>query len=478
MKKKTAQKLSKQQKIQVFLIFVTFLFMSGLVVWLLEKESTNADHFELLSIQILVVSLVCLLISEVAVKVFQLKNYSNLMEKERQNYFEQHLAIDEAAIWAETETDGTIIFANPHFCRISGYSKQELEGTNHRIVKSGIHSPEFYSELWRTISSGKVWRGEICNRAKDGSLYWLNTVLVPIFDNETQKIKKYIGIRFDITAKKQAQQKADFFQNQLFQAQKLDSLGQLTSGIAHDFNNILMGISGYVSLAVMMNEKNENHKRQEKMKTYLDGIENCSEKATDLVSKMLIYCRANDETNPIEIDPADIIFNEVIGMLRSMVSSCIKIDFITGETPKIIVDPTELTQLVTNLIINSRDAIQEGDENTAGMITVTLTFESVENANCLVCGKPFSGSFVNISVCDSGTGIDAEKLPFIFDPFFTTKEVGKGTGLGLSVVSGIVKNASGHILVDSELGKGSCFRLFFPPANSTLTLSNLTPHSR
>ncbi|MGB4497377.1 MAG: ATP-binding protein [Methylococcaceae bacterium] len=464
MKKKTVQKLSKQQKIQVFLIFVTFLLISGLVVWLLEKESTSAGHLELLQIQILVVSLVCLLISEVVVKIFELKNYNDLIEIEKKIYFQQHLAIDEAAIWSETSADGTILFANPHFCRVSGYSKAELEGQNHRIVKSGHHDEEFYKTMWQTISSGIVWRGEICNATKDGRLYWLNSVLVPIFDDDSEKIIKYIGIRFDITEKKRAEEEANRLQKQLFQAQKLDSLGQLTSGIAHDFNNILMGISGYTALVLLLNEKNPHKANQEKMATYLEGITNCSEKASDLVNKMLIYCQQNDEVNAVEIEPLSVV-KEVIYMLRSTITSCISIDFVANITPKIVINPTELHQLLTNLIINARDAIQQYSENTNGKITVSLMLVDADYC-CNVCLKPLKGSFVEISVTDNGMGISSENTSLIFDPFFTTKEVGKGTGLGLSVVSGIVHNANGHIVVNSEFGKGSRFSLLFPPANS------------
>jgi PAS domain S-box-containing protein len=430
--------------------------------WLLEIQPKKGWYdVQILAIRTLTMFLVSLLFAEIFIKIFLLKNHAVLIEKERQNHFEHHLALDEAAIYAETSLDGTITFANSHFCRISGYSKEELEGTNHRIVKSDVHPPEFYQEIWHTISSGKVWRGDICNRTKEGNLYWLSTVLVPIFESDTKTIKKYIGIRFDITEKKEAEKIALQYQQQLFQAQKLDSLGQLTSGIAHDFNNILMGISGYTTLALLMNGTNLDDSNQKKIETYLQGIENCIEKASDLVNKMLMYCSEHEHAEPIQIEPMNAI-SEAVEMLRLTITSCITIDFVAQNTPPILIDPTELHQLVTNLVINARDAILSVD-NINKQITVSLTVVDLDS-RCDACLSPFSGRFVDISVSDNGSGIPNENISRLFDPFFTTKDVGKGTGLGLSVVRGIVYKAGGHIVVESDLEKGSCFHLLFPPA--------------
>ena len=124
------------------------------------------------------------------------------IESLKQTYFEHHFAIDKAAIFAETDTNGIITFVNAHFCRISGYSEAELIGAPHNLLKSDVHPPEFYRNLWETISSGNVWCDEICNKHKNGTLYWLNTVIVPILDADGMSPKKYITIRFDITDRK------------------------------------------------------------------------------------------------------------------------------------------------------------------------------------------------------------------------------------------------------------------------------------
>ena len=459
MKKKYVEKLSKKQHIQVFL---TFCFIFGFSVVIL-KNANDLCHFDVLQLQkILFLFLLSSLVTQLVAKIFYLKNHNAIIEAERLTCLEYHLAIEEAMIWTESAVDGTITFANPRFCRILGYSQTELEGQNHRILKSNVHSPEFYEDIWQTISNGKVWRGEICNRTKDGNFHWFNTVLVPVFENDTKKIKKYIGIRNDITVEKFAEDEAKQLQKQLFQVQKLDSIGQLTGGIAHDFNNILMGITGYTSLVGMINSKNENSFDRNKIETYLQGIEKCSETATNLIEKMLVYCREYEVIEPIEIEPSVIILDEVMEMLRSTISRCITLDFIATETPNIIIDPTQLHQILVNLVINAHDAIES--EKIQGAITVSLSYEEFDTY-CDAFFDVVKGWFVVIGVHDNGSGMDDEKITHIFDPFFTTKDVGKGTGLGLSVISGIVGQAGGHILVDSQVGKGSRFRILFPPAH-------------
>lgn len=461
MKKKYTEKLTQKQYLQIFFIFC---FTFGFSVFFFEKEH-NDNYVELFHLQkILFFFLIASLIAQLVIQLFHLKNRNAIIDAERLTYLEHYLAVEEVMIWTESAVDGTITFVNPRFCHILGYSKTELEGQNHRVLKSNVHPPEFYQEMWQTISNGYVWRGEICNRAKNGTFHWFNTVLVPVFEGNTKKIKKYIGIRNDITAEKLTENESKQLQKQLLQAQKLDSIGQLTGGIAHDFNNILMGITGYTSLVGMMNAKNENNFERNKIEIYLQGIEKCSETATNLIEKMLVYCREYDEISDTEVEPSVIILEEVMEMLRSTISRCISLDFLANETPNIIIDPTRLHQILVNLVINARDAIESIKPQ--GVITVSLSYEEFDT-HCDASFKIVKGWFVVISVHDDGMGIEADKITHIFDPFFTTKDVGKGSGLGLSVISGIVGQAGGYILVDSQIGKGSRFRILFPPAASS-----------
>ena len=151
----------------------------------------------------------------------------------KQTYFEQHFALDKAAIFAETDTIGVITFVNEHFCRISGYSQTELIGSTHSLLKSDIHPPEFYDKLWKTIRSGIVWCDEICNKHKNGTLYCVSEVIVPIVDEGAIYPKKYITILFDITDRKVAEQRQFELTRQMNHMQKIESLSRLTSGIAH-----------------------------------------------------------------------------------------------------------------------------------------------------------------------------------------------------------------------------------------------------
>jgi CheY-like chemotaxis protein len=204
----------------------------------------------------------------------------------------------------------------------------------------------------------------------------------------------------------------------------------------------------------------------------LQKVQKSSQRASDLVSKMLIFAREKTITAEHPILPS-IVVDEVVGigtMLRSGISATIDISMnnaLTDASPLILIDPSELHQIMTNLIVNARDAIEEAqlDRPGGGKIEVGLYVDSIkesDNVYCNVCSHPLRGDYVVISVKDTGTGIKSENLMRLFNPFFTTKDVGKGTGLGLSVVSGILHGADAHIHVLSQLGQGSTFRLFFP----------------
>ena len=372
------------------------------------------------------------------------------------NLFNQH------CLFTQVSLEGYIIYANQNFIRYSGFSKDEILGMNHSVLRSGFHTKEFYYNLWTTILSGKIWQGQICNKNKAGDLFWLYSTIVPQLDNKG-KVCKFLCFMNEITELKKVELERDELQEQLFHAQKLESIGQLTSGIAHDFNNILMSIIGFNNLGISFFEKNDN----EKGIASLNKVRKSAQRATDLVDKLLTFCRENTVKAEYPIKPAKII-NEVIDisqMLRSGIAAKIKISFennLDDETLGILIDESELHQMITNMLINARDAIEEG-KNESGQISVNLFLDKFETPeNCYACGRKIKGEYINLSVSDDGSGISEDKIMKIFDPFFTTKEVGKGTGLGLSVVSGIMNNAGGHILVESVLGQGTTISLLFP----------------
>jgi len=463
---------------------------------------------------------------------------------------------------------------------MSGYSEEELLGRTHAIFNSRVHTEEFFRVMWETISRGENWHGEICNRAKSGSLCWLNTSILPILDKENGQIQGYIGIRFDITEKKRLElalqsqknqydsviestdgfwhldnngrfidvsecycrlsgysekellcmmisdleandHKGDLMyqlstlnevvsskafesmhqrkdgsqwfvevlisyhpkhnnfyvflrdiskrklnereqmalQQQLNHLQKLESIGRLTAGIAHDFNNILASILGYNELNRYAAEDLPDCELKTDLLHNSEQVDIAGSRAADLIKKMLTYCR-QDETakSDTKLELSDVL-NKILVMLQEIIPATITIEANLLENTYITLDETDLYQIIVNLFVNARDALNKKRGTIELGVYVGGDYASQV---CSACQEHIIGNFVEIKISDTGDGINPTKLSRIFEPFFTTKEVGEGTGLGLSVVSGIIHKADGHILVHSELGKGTTFKLLFP----------------
>lgn len=261
----------------------------------------------------------------------------------------------------------------------------------------------------------------------------------------------------DITERKQAEQNQIKLQHQLQQAQKMEAIGQLTGGIAHDFNNILGAIMGYTEL---VKEKTRDI-GDEKMKRHVDEIYKSSERARDLVARMLSFSRESQSgSKPMSITP---IIKETLSMLDSTLLDSIGIhtDF-EENLPAVVSNPIQLHQLVMNICSNARDAMDG-----IGQLDISLKQMQFDETQCASCHSDFKGKYVVLSIQDSGDGIDDQVLERIFDPFYTTKGVGKGTGMGLSMVHGIMHEHGGHILVESS-SDGTTFHLLFPESKDGL----------
>jgi len=611
--------------------------------------------------------------------------------------------INQHAIVSRTDARGIITYVNDSFCTVSGYSSDELIGSDHKLVKSGEHNNKFYKNLWETITSGGMWQGEVCNRSKDGSLYWVATTIVPhigpegkpdsylsvrtdiskqkkaesqirsereflhttlenikdgivvlddngkvklvnsaarnfvtnvqgvlecqlpdetslmpcklngiinntlvgdtadeipvalpsinsgdvhnlllssrpvkdkngiqvgcllsmhdvtqrlctekqlldsnfrfnaFFDNDAiaieifdsnfnlinvnatfermlgyseaeakkmgikdithpddwedtetkcqdfidgiidgyQMEKRYlhkdgspvwgrlttfvlnaseedgkymVGMIADITAEKFMEDDRVRLQRQLRQAEKMEAIGALTGGIAHDFNNILASIMGYTDLALMKFCPDP----ESKLKQYLTEVYKAGERARDLIAQMMDFSRSGGGSRS-NLDMS-IIVKETLKMMAPTLPSSIQVDYRSEEKnlPQISIDPVRLHQVVMNLIINARDALDG-----KGKISISVKPYEGNCAECLSCHDVVEGRYVELCVADAGTGMAPAELERIFDPFYTTKDVGKGTGMGLSVIHGIVHEYDGHILVESEVGRGSEFRILF-----------------
>jgi len=248
-------------------------------------------------------------------------------------------------------------------------------------------------------------------------------------------------------------------QEQLRQAQKLEALGRLAGGIAHDFNNLLTVIGGYADL--LLNASALDDDSREKMAE----VSEASERAAALVRQLLAFSR-KQILQPEVLNPNEVL-SSIAKMLRRLIGEHIEIAISLGEdVGKIYADPSQIEQILINLVVNARDAMPNGGK-------ITIVTENVDldqtYADMHIAIKP--GPYVMLAVSDSGVGMNAETREHIFEPFFTTKEVGKGTGLGLSMIYGIVKQSGGNIWVYSELGKGTTFKVYLPRIDAKPTIN-------
>jgi nitrogen-specific signal transduction histidine kinase/ActR/RegA family two-component response regulator len=257
-------------------------------------------------------------------------------------------------------------------------------------------------------------------------------------------------------------------QKQLQQSQKMEAIGQLTGGIAHDFNNMLSGILGYTELA----REELAQQGNEQVEGYLNQVYNSGTRARDLVAQMLAFSRGGEgECEPLKLAP---MIRESLKMLGSTLPSSIEVDLqLDDDDQFVMTNPVQVHQIVMNLCINARDAM-EGQ----GHITIKLQRVSCPVGDysivteCYSCHQRVFGDYIELIVRDNGPGIQPEQLDRIFDPFFTTKEVGKGSGMGLSMVHGIMHDHGGHVLVESVLGKGTTFTLLFPVVETQVETVN------
>ena len=364
--------------------------------------------------------------------------------KQQEEIKKYHTIIEQASmIVVITDIDGNIQYVNPTFEKVTGYKREEVIGQNPRILKSGKHPKSFYENLWQTILSGKMWEGEFINKKKDGTLYYEEANIFPLKDNNGNIIN-FVGIKKDITKTKELEE-------QLIQAQKLEAIGRLTGGIAHDFNNILTILSGYTEILENTIDKNDIRFN------YIQKLKEAVDRASNLVNKLLAFSRKQN-INPRPIDLVAEVRN-LEKMLKRLIPEDITLKFeYKDESIIIYADPTQIEQILINLIVNARDAIYQKKDDKIKTIEVII-----ERTN----------KFAKIIVKDSGIGIPQNIQKKIFEPFFTTKKAGIGTGLGLSTVYGIVLQNKGRIKVESEYGQGAEFIIYLPVYESTENLNTL-----
>lgn len=352
-----------------------------------------------------------------------------------------------------TDIHGKINYVNAAFKKITGYKKSEALGQNPNILKSGRHDNSFYKDLWSTILSGNKWQGVIINKRKNGSLYYEKAVIFPV-KNEIGEIINFTGIMRDITLERKLEQ-------QLQQVQKMEAIGTLSGGIAHDFNNILTVINGHSEIALMnMDESNAVYED-------LISILNAGKRAEKLTNQLLAFSRKQiHELKVIDINQT---IKDLDKMLRRLIPENIKIvSEFPDNLPYIKADPGQIEQILINLVINARDAINE-NQNPENKKTIIVKTNMVDLDHVFVNTHPGSqtGPHILLSVQDTGAGMTLDVKNRIFEPFFTTKDVDKGTGLGLATVYGIVKQNDGSIYVESNKDNGTLFEIYWPVTTET-----------
>jgi len=340
-----------------------------------------------------------------------------------------------------TDTEGAILYVNPAFEQITGYSRAEAIGQNPRLLRSNRQDKAFYRELWAKISAGEVWRGRFINKRKNGTLFTEDAVIAPVRDAKNT-VTNYIAIKRDITHELELEE-------QYRQTQKIDTIGRLAGGVAHDFNNILAVICGHTDLALTQVSPDAP------LRSNLESIQESAECATNLTRQLLAFARRQ------VIEPRQVNLNELIVNLNKMLHRLIgeDIKLVTQAAPdlgQIRADPGQIEQVLLNLAVNARDAMPEGGTLT---ITTNNVFLDEDYARRHLITP---GEYVQVSVNDTGSGMTEEVKRHIFEPFFTTKEQGKGTGLGLATCFGIIQQSNGHIHCDSEMGKGTQFKFYLP----------------
>jgi PAS domain S-box-containing protein len=337
--------------------------------------------------------------------------------------------------------DGAILSCNPAFVSIFGFdSKESAIGFDAAKL---YRDPDMHAEILSKIRlDGKIENHEVEMKRVDGSPVFVIENKVGRFDDGGELVGVFGGV-FDITEHR-------MLEEQLRQSQKLEAVGRLAGGIAHDFNNILTGILGYAELI------EEEMTSESPLLQDVREIHKAASRAAELTGRLLAFSR-RQVIAPESCDLNAVITNTA-GLLRRIIGEHIELDLALD--PKLHscwADVGQIEQVVMNLVINSRDAMPDG-----GKLTIRTGNSAIGEDFCTVYAWAKPGDYACLAVTDTGSGIPQEIVEHIFEPFFTTKEVGKGTGLGLSTVYGIVKQHSGMVIVESEVGQGATFRVYFP----------------
>jgi PAS domain S-box-containing protein len=338
-----------------------------------------------------------------------------------------------------TNKHGLIDYVNPMFTKVTGYTLEEVKGKNPSILKSGETTDEDYLELWQTLVSGGVWRGEFHNRRKNGELYWESASISALQDDDG-KITNFIAVKEDITERKRLEEKVAHQKEDLARAEALSVMGRMAGMIAHDLRNPLSSVK--MTMQILGRHASDEHKELQEIGLgqilYMENI----------LTDMLVYARP-DPLKPEWIDVSGILNNTLVSLQNRIdelqVDTVLQCD---TDLPDLLCDADKLRRLFGNLIGNALQALEDSEKQTRELqLTTSLLNENNQD-------------FIQISICDNGIGLDGVETDKIFEPFFTTRA--QGTGLGLAIVRQIVDQYQGSIdLKQTEDGK-TCATVMLP----------------
>ena len=350
------------------------------------------------------------------------------------------VALDRHAIVATTDTQGLILSVNDRFCAASGYTRDELLGQDHSILNSGIHPKGFFKDMYRSIEAGRHWQADVCSRAKDGNLFWMQTTVMPFMD-DAGKPERYIAIRYDITANKAVEAELISKRVEAEQANRIKS--DFLANMSHEIRTPMNGIIGMTSLA--LDSQNETERTE-----FMGFVKSSAESLLVIINDILDFSKI--EAGKLSIEQVAFDLRLTLTHLFNPLGSGAKdkglqfnCDIAPDVPPCVLGDPTRLRQVLLNLVGNAIKFTQKG------------------RVDCSVSVVDRTASTVTLrfAVCDTGIGIAADKLSTVFEAFAqadtsTTRRFG-GTGLGLSISTRLVELMRGHLDVRSEMGKGSVF---------------------
>ncbi len=378
-------------------------------------------------------------IYEKSLKNSELESRQALME-----LADQKFAIDQHAIVAVTDGKGAITFVNDKFCDISGYSREELLGQNHRILNSGYHDKTFFSNMFQKIANGETWHSEICNHNKAGEIYWVDTTIVPFIGDDGPE--RYISIRTDITQSKLNEDA--LIEAKVEAEQAVQAKSEFLASMSHEIRTPMNGVLGMLGLLLSSELDHEQHYRA-------SIAQKSAESLLGLINDILDFSKV--EAGKLDLEMIDFNLSDMLGSFAEAMAFQAQnkdleliLDLTDIDQMMVKGDPGRIRQVLTNLVSNAIKFTAEGGEV---LIRISLK-ETLDDSEGIFWN-------LNCEVSDTGIGIPADKIPYLFESFSqvdasTTRKFG-GTGLGLSIVKKLCCVMGGDVKASSEVGKGSCF---------------------